>query len=148
MDIRTSWHRFWRPPILAEATAATGADRLGNASQDAGWAHLVSADGSVTFGRGHLKMWMERPGSPLPNGRQAQLDSFTPGETEPNAGDRAGIRPEAEGSSVYPVIIREYERSGNVTSVLLDWVEDDQLPAILLETGGERSGEKNITADP
>lgn len=146
MHIRKAWDTVWRRQIV-HATAPTGADRLGNASQDAGWVHLVSADGTLNFGRGHLKMWMERPGSPFPSGRQAQLDSFTPSELEPRRGDRAGIRPETE-PAIYPVIVREYEKSEDDTTVVLDWVEDDQLPAMLLETGGERSGENNTTAKP
>lgn len=146
MDIRKVWDALRRPQT-AHVTGPRGADRLGNASQDAGWVHLLSADGTLNFGRGHLKVWTERPGSPFPSGRQAQLDSFTPSELEPRRGDRAGIRPEIE-PAIYPVIVREYERSKDSTTVVLDWVEDDHLPAILLETGGNRSGENITTAKP
>lgn len=146
MDIRKVWDALLRPQT-AHVTAPTGANRLGNASQDAGWVNLVSVDGTLNFGRGHLKMWMERPGSPFPSGRQAQLDSFTPSDFEPRRGDRAVIRPEIEPAN-YPVIIREYERSEGSTTVVLDWVEDDDLPAILLETGGNGSGENTTSAKP
>lgn len=146
MDFRRAWDAVWRPQA-AHAAAPTGADRVGNASQDAGWVNLMSVDGALDFGRGHLKMWMERPGSPFPSGRQAQLDSFTPSDLEPRRGDRAVIRPEIE-PAIYPVIIREYERGEDSTTVVLDWVEDDDLPAILLETGGDGSGENTTSAKP
>lgn len=135
MRVPKTWTAAWRPQ-WAHAIAPTGADRPENASQDAGWVHLVSADGTLDFGRGHLKMWMERAGSPFPNGRQAQLDSFSPSEFEPRLGDRVGIRPETE-AACYPVMIREYERGESTTVVILDW-NDGSLPATLLETGGAR----------
>lgn len=145
MQIRKAWDAaMGRPTASAKPT---GADKPTTAAQDAGWVHLVSADGTQDFGRGHLKTWMERPGSATPKGRQAQLESFRPSDIEPNRGDRAGIRPEAE-SAVYPVIIKSYDRSDRGAVVVLDWVEDDNLPAVLLETGGERSGEHSTTDRP
>lgn len=139
--MRKIWKMAWQPKT---AYGATGADRLENASQDAGWAHLVNTEGTVDFGRGHLKIWMEAPGGPGLSGRQAQLESFTPTEHRLRAGDRACIKPEAE-SAVFPVTVRRYEDDGS-NVVLLSWVEDDALPAMLLETGGERSGEDSTTA--
>jgi hypothetical protein len=121
---------------------ASGADGSRNASQDAGWVHLVSADGKLDFGRGHLKMWVEPPGSKVSNGRQAQLDSFSPSSLEPRQGERAGVRPEAE-SAVYPVLIRQYDRLEDTAAVMLDWLDEGALPATLLETGGEHSGESS-----
>ncbi|RJQ10416.1 MAG: hypothetical protein C4558_04740 [Dehalococcoidia bacterium] len=143
MRIHRAWEAAWRSRI-AHAAAPTGADRLGNASQDAGWVHLVSTDGVLNYGRGHLKMWMERPGSPFPSGRQAQLESFAPSDIEPRRGDRVMIRPEIE-LATYPVIVREYKRGEDSTTVVLDWVEDDDLPAILLETGGNGPGENTAS---
>lgn len=123
----------------------SGARSPGTAVQDAGWVRLVSTDGTLDFGRGHLKMWMEPPGPPTPSGRHAELDSFTPTALEPRVGDKAGVQPEAE-TAIFPVIIRQYDRRENTATVLLEWVDDDLLPASLLETGGERSGERNTSA--
>jgi len=54
------------------------------------------------------------------------------------------IRPEIE-LATYPVIVREYKRGEDSTTVVLDWVEDDDLPAILLETGGNGPGENTAS---
>lgn len=122
-----------------------GASSLGTAVQDAGWVRLVNTDGTLDFGRGHLKIWMEAPGPPSPSGRQAELDSFTPTALEPRVGDKAGVQPEAQ-TAIFPVIIRQYDRLEGTAAVRLEWIDDDLLPASLLETGGERSGERNTSA--
>ncbi|TAK78302.1 MAG: hypothetical protein EPO16_04000 [Dehalococcoidia bacterium] len=134
------WEMAWQPRT---AYGATGADRLENAPQDAGWAHLVNVEGTVDLGRGHLKLWMEAPGGATLSGRQAQLESFTPTGHPLRAGDRVSVRPEAE-TAAFPATVRRYEEDGS-NVVLLNWTEDDALPAMLLETGGERSGEGSTT---
>lgn len=123
-----------------------GGDRQDTALQDAGWVHLVSVDGSHDYGRGHLKTWMEPPGSAGPNGRQAVIESFTPGAIEPRRGDRAGVRPEQE-ATVYPVVVRRYDRIEGTAVVLLEWLDDGDVPASIRELGGERSGEPVATTD-
>lgn len=131
------WEMAWQPRT---AYGATGADRLENAPQDAGWAHLVNVEGTIDLGRGHLKLWMEAPGGSALSGRQAQLESFTPtGGRRLRVGDRVCVRPEAE-TAAFPATVRRYEDDGSDV-VLLNWTEDNLLPAMLLETGGERSGE-------
>ncbi len=126
-------------------SSENGAIRPGTAVQDAGWVHLVSSDGTLDYGRGHLKMWMEQPGPPAPSGRQAELDSFTPTALEPRVGDKVGVQPESQ-PAIFPVIVRQYDRLEGTAAVQLEWVDDDMLPASLLETGGERSGERNTSA--
>ncbi|TAJ21415.1 MAG: hypothetical protein EPO65_01580 [Dehalococcoidia bacterium] len=133
------WQSVWHPR-LGHANAPVGADRPGNASQDAGWARLHSADGAYEYGRGHLKVWEERVGSEFPSGRFGQLESFVPGSREPEVGQHAELRPETE-PGVYSVTVREYDRSEGRGVVTLRWLDSDDLPALLLETGGNGYGQ-------
>ncbi len=111
---------------------ARGAGKRDNAAQDAGWVHLISEDGALDYGRGHLKMWMERPDTNL--GRQAELVSFTPGLLEPQRGAGVVIQPEGEGAAD-PVVVTRYDRGEDSTVMLLNWVADDDVPASLRELG-------------
>lgn len=133
------WQSIWRPR-RGHATAPMGADRPGNASQDAGWARLHSADGVHEYGRGHLKVWEERIGSPFASGRFGQLESFVPAGREPEVGQQAELRPETE-PGVYSVMVREYDKSEGRAVVTLRWIDGDALPALLTETGGNGYGQ-------
>ena len=152
--IRQALYRLiWRPKRTGSAHAE-GAARV--AARDAGWAELLSMDGTRHLGRGHLMIFSSDPGDagdgtvelevdemaaqPLgsdgPNLR-AELRSFSPGVEPVEAGQELLVRPEHQQES-FPV------RVGSVTApsegemhglVELDW-PDDELPTSLTELGG------------
>ena len=121
--------------MMRNSESETTADDSTNASQDAGWAKLSSPDGNVDLGRGRLRIWFEAPGS-KDGVRHAQMDSFTPGPTEPRRGDTVAISPEKDAEG-YIATITEYNAVPSGESVVVfDWPHDE-LPASLRELGGE-----------
>jgi len=128
-----------RPTMTAWAVGGSetdeSTDRSHIAPRDAGWVELLSADGEIKYGRGHLMLWLEPPDQRTDSRMRAELHSFT-AEEELREDAPLVVAPENE-TDRYPVTFHsldaiEHEHGGLVN---LYW-DDETLPASLRELGG------------